>query len=368
MQVKQVLDKEAYSSNQWFEKEKTNLFEKQWQFVCMIEDLKEDKSYVLQTIGNTPIIVLNENGNIKAFVNMCRHRGMQLLRGDEKLENSILCPYHNWNFSLNGDLKGVPQSKEFEGMDKSCMGLKKVLCEVWNGLVFVNLDLKANSLNDTLNLIKNRILPYDDINELKQNDGYQYIINANWKIFVENYMDVYHLFHIHKESLKEYDHKNSKNEFVNKQWLFYQPLTDKGAKASSWWDGYMGTIKSFNGDRGAYVSILFPNFGITATENMCMYIHIKPLSSDETQVTVYVKSAYEQKKIKMPTVYDYRDGKTPVEKLLKKPDVMNEDIYACEMIQRNIKSPFFEVSALAQNLEKPLFEYQTLIKEAMSVD
>jgi len=293
---------------------------------------------------------------------------MRLLRGDEKLESSILCPYHNWNFALNGDLKGVPQSKEFEGMDKSCMGLKKLSCEVWNGLVFVNLDLNAKSLSDTLNPIKNRILPYDDINELNPNDGYRYIINANWKIFVENYMDVYHLFHIHKESLKEYDHKNSKNEFVNKQWLFYQPLTDKGAKASSWWDGYMGTINSFNGDRGAYVSMLFPNFGITATENLCMYIHIKPISATQTEVVVYSKSSYKQNKIKMPLVYDYTDGKTPVEKLLQKPDVMNEDIYACEMIQKNIESSFFEVSALAQNLEKPLFEYQTLIKEAMNVD
>lgn len=363
--TKQILPKEAYFQKEWFEKEKTNIFEKEWQFVCMIEDLEKNNSYVLEDIGNTPIIVLNKDSSIKAFVNMCRHRGMRLLRGDEKLDSSIICPYHNWNYNLEGKLKGVPQSKEFEDLDKSCMGLKELLCEVWNGLVFVNLNKNAKSLKDTLEPLKNRILPYDNIKELRANDGYRYIINANWKVFVENYMDVYHLFHIHKESLKEYDHKNSKNEFVDKQWLFYQPLTKKGNSSSFWWDVAMGKIPSFNGDRGAYVSMLFPNFGITATENLCLFIHIKPISEEETEVVVYSKSYYETRVIKMPIVYNYKDGKNKKE-LLKKADVMNEDIYACEMIQKNIKSSFFEVSALAQNLEKPLYLYQSFIKESMS--
>ncbi len=365
-EIKQVLTKEAYYSKEYYEKEKENIFEKQWQFVCMIEDLDNDKSFILKTIGNTPIIVLNENKEIKAMVNICRHRGLTLLRGDEKLESSIICPYHNWNYNLEGELKGVPQGKEFANMNKSCMGLKKVQCEVWNGLIFVNLDLKAKSLESTLNPIKDRLLPYDDISELSFNDGYSYIINTNWKFFVENYMDVYHLFHIHKDSLKEYDHKNSHNEFIDNQWLFYQPLAKEGNNSSSWWNTLMGEVKSFNGNKGAYVSMLFPNFGITATENMCLFIDIQPISEEETKVNVYIKSSYGSKKYKMPLVYDYKDGKMPVEKLLSKPDVMNEDIYACEMLQKNVKSSFFEVSVLAQGLEKPLFEYQSIIEKLMN--
>lgn len=364
MRIKQVLEKQAYYEEAFFEKEKELIFEKTWQFACMKEDLEKNK-YILKTIGNTPIIIIKEDDRINAFVNLCRHRGLTLLREDEKLESSIICPYHNWNYNLKGDLKGVPQSKEFCDMDKSCMGLKKVQVEVWENIVFVNLDKNAKALKETLNPIKNRIHPYDDLKELHLNDGYKYIINANWKIFVENYMDVYHLFHIHKESLKEYDHKNSHNEFIDKNWLFYQPLSQKGQKASSWWDGYYELIKSFNGQRGAYVSMLFPNFGITATENMCLYIDIQPLSNTQTQIEVFVKSSYKASSYKNTLVYNFKDKKISHEKLLKKPDVMNEDIYACEMIQKNIKSSFFEVSALAQNLEKPLFEYQTLIKQAL---
>lgn len=365
-EIKQILDKTAYYDEACFENEKEKIFETQWQFVCMEEELNEPKSYILKDIGNTPIIVVNDKNEINAFVNICSHRGMTILRGDEKIESSIICPYHNWNFSLKGELKGLPQSKEFTHKEKKCLGLKKAQCEVWNGLVFVNLDLKAQSIRDILNPIKNRILPYDNISELKSNDGYKYIINANWKIFVENYMDVYHLFHIHKESLKEYDHKNSHNEFVNNQWLFYQPLSQKGKSSSSWWNGYMGDIKSFNGQKGAYVSMLFPNFGITATENLCMFIHIKPLSATQTEIEVFIKSNYGSKKFKNDLVYDYRDGKKSKSELLKKPDVMNEDIYVCEMIQKNIKSPHFKVNALAQDLEKPLFEYQSIIKKLLN--
>ena len=61
-------------------------------------------------------------------------------------------------------------------MDRACMGLKKVQCEIWNGLIFVNLDLEAQSLKEVLDPIQNRILPYDDMDELKFNDGYSYII------------------------------------------------------------------------------------------------------------------------------------------------------------------------------------------------
>lgn len=365
--TEQVLPKEAYFDTDWFEDEKSKIFEKEWQFISMKEDLQSDGSYLLETIGNTPIVVLNNGGEISAFVNMCRHRGMQLINGSEKLTSSINCPYHNWVYGLDGKLKGVPQAKSsFPDMDKSCMGLIKVKCEIWQGMVFVNLDSGAPDLHTVLNPIKDRILPYDDISSLDLNDGYKYIINANWKIFVENYMDVYHLFHIHKESLKEYDHKGSDFEFVNDQWLFYEPLSDEGSKASGWWDSYYSTIDSFNGKRGAYVSMLFPNFGITATENMCLFIDIKPISSSETEITVHVKSSGGSKNVKTPLVYDYKNGKMPINKLLAKPDVMNEDIYACEMIQKNLKSPHYKVGALAQEYEKPLYDYQSIVQRKMS--
>ena len=85
--------------------------------------------------------------------------------------------------------------------------------------------------------------------------------------------------------------------------------------------------------------MLFPNFGITATENLCMFIHINPISEEETKIDVYIKSSYGSKKYKMPIAYNYADGKISKEQLLSKPDVMNEDIYACEMIQENISPP-----------------------------
>ena len=364
--IKQILPKEAYYKSEWFEKEKELIFEKEWQFICMLDEFEENNSFRLEDIGNSKIIITLKDEKYNAFHNLCRHRGIQLLHGKEKLKNSIICPYHNWSYTLDGALKGVPQQKEFENMDKKCMGLTPVQCEVWEGMLFVNLDENAKPLHTTLSPIKNRVLPYDDTSALESNDDYSYIINANWKIFIENYMDVYHLLHIHKESLKEYDHKNSHNEFIDDNWLFYQPLTQEGVKSSFWWDIYSSKIPSFNGSRGAYVSMLFPNFGITATENMCMFISIKPLNAEETEVTVRIKSNSGSKKVKSVRAYDYRDGKNPIETLLAKPDVMNEDIYACEMIQRNIKSRYFKVSALAQNYEKSLYDYQSIIKKKLS--
>jgi Rieske 2Fe-2S family protein len=360
-EIKQLLPREAYFDGKWFEEEKRHIFEKEWQFVCMRDALNNEGDFVLETVGDSPAVVLQHEGEAVAFHNMCRHRGMQLLNGKEKPGSSIVCPYHNWNYGLDGTLKGVPQSKSFPDMEKKCMGLVPVRCEVWEGMVFVNLDGDAPSLAATLEPLRARILPYLDMDELEHNDGYRYVINANWKIFVENYMDIYHLFHIHKESLKEYDHKAATSEFVNDHWLFYEPLSDKGEKNSKWWDMYMSSISSFEGERGAYVSMLFPNFGITATENLCLFLKIKPLSGEETEITVYAKSNSGVSKPKQPLVYDYRKGDKPVEKLLASPDVMNEDIYACEMIQKNMRSKRFEVGALAEDYEKTLYDYQSII-------
>lgn len=362
--IKQILPNKSYFDNEWFEKEQKIIFEKEWQFVGFLETFNEDK-YYFKTIGTSNIVLFNHNSRLKAFYNMCRHRGIQLLHKESKKENTIRCPYHNWVYELDGSLKGLPQSKEFEGLDKSCMGLLEVKVEIWEGMVFVNLDKNAGTLKSTLDPIKDKIFPYESMDFLESNDGYRYIINANWKIFIENYMDIYHLFHIHKDSLKEYKHKDSMSEFINNHWVFFEPLSEEGKKTSSWWDSYLNRIDSYTGENGAYVSMLFPNFGITATEYMCLFIDIQPISSEETEIIVYVKSKSGSKKTKTLLVYDYKNNDNPIEKLLDKPDVMNEDIYACEMIQNNIKSSSFEVSILAQNLEKPLFEYQSIIKSKM---
>lgn len=359
--VKQILPKEAYFSKEWFEDEQKNIFSKHWQFVSMAKNLEEDRSFIVDTVAHTPIAIINDKGTLNAFINICKHRGIQLLNGNETLDSSIVCPYHHWSYDLQGSLKGVPKSKEFPRLDKSCMGLTKIQCEVWQGMVFVNLDQEAAPLHTTLDPIKNEILPYDDMSQLKQNDGYEYIINANWKIFVENYMDVYHLFYIHKKSLKEYSHQEARFRYEGENWLFYQPLSEAGKSSSKWWD-FMGTINSFNGQKGAYVSMLFPNFGITATENLCMFVHVKPLNEEKTKISVHVKSAYGAKNTKMDLVYNSQEKSDQQATLLNKPDVMNEDIYACEMIQKSIKSDFFQVNTLAQNLEKPLFDFQTIVK------
>ena len=102
-----LLPVDAYTSQEWFEREQRDLFGKSWGFAGMAEDISEPGEYLCVSIGAWPIIVIrDEQGDLKAYHNICRHRGTQLLEVTGKRKKVIQCPYHDWVYSLDGELIG----------------------------------------------------------------------------------------------------------------------------------------------------------------------------------------------------------------------------------------------------------------------
>jgi len=186
----------AFTSRTIFDLEQRAIFAKSWVHVCDLRDVAKPGDYTATTIGRTPIIVLRDRaGELRGFLNACRHRGAQLLEGKGACDKQIKCPYHAWSYGLDGKLLGVPYRDELD-CETSQLGLVPVRVGSVGPLVFACIDPTAPSLDAWVGQLPEAfaaagVADWEFAWELT------YEIEANWKIFVENANDGYHVQFVH---------------------------------------------------------------------------------------------------------------------------------------------------------------------------
>lgn len=368
------LPTEAYTSQEWFDREQREIFGKVWQFGGLVEDVAESGDYVTVQAGPHPLLVLRgPDGNLRAFHNICRHRGTQLLRTIGKAKKSIICPYHHWTYSLEGELKSIPgRSKEFPEVDMSSLCLHRASVETWRGMFFVHPEPDARALNEWLKGVPENLGPHQPELLVEYEEGRtRHEIAANWKIVVENYIDGYHLAHLHSETLYMYDHSRQQSGFVGPHFLFYEPLTQSYAENVEN-ESSMPVIDHVPPEiRGAWVPLLFPNLGLSESENTWSTFHVIPVAPDrtvvETRTKVMPASDWEFMKQSFSSWWNWK-GKDR-EKFeggnddpLSSGDFMKEDIYACEQQFKAMRSPRFAIGPTAKSLESAVFEFHDHIR------
>lgn len=227
------LTAEAYTSQDIFNLEQKNIFSDCWYFCGLAEDLTEPFQYMTVQAGNNNLLIYkDEQGELQALHNICRHRGMQLVEGSGTLPKKLVCPYHDWTYNQKGELKSLPkQNAEFSGLDKACLSLKPALAGIWRGMIWVHPNINAPSLQDHFAPMETHLAPYD-ISQLIEAKEHVLVdeIHANWKLVVENYIDHYHLAQLHSGSLSMYDHKNAQFGFANEHFYFWEPVSDNYKK------------------------------------------------------------------------------------------------------------------------------------------
>src|SRR4051794_4754621 len=123
METRYLLPPEAYWSDDWYEREQDLLFSHTWHLVASEHELAVPGDFLTCTAGRDPLVVVRDlDGELRAFHNMCRHRGMQLLEGCGSTRTGIVCPYHFWNFGLDGALRKLPQPEQFPDLDLDAWG------------------------------------------------------------------------------------------------------------------------------------------------------------------------------------------------------------------------------------------------------
>jgi phenylpropionate dioxygenase-like ring-hydroxylating dioxygenase large terminal subunit len=191
-----------YYRADYFELERERVFRRTWLQIGHVCELAEPGSFIVRPIEvcNASILIVHgPDGKIRAFHNVCTHRGTQLVSADNGRGSSFSCRYHMWTFGYDGRLRSAPDFDRFF-IDKSSCGLVQVACEVCAGLIFVNLERSpAQSLREFLGPIAEQLetLPVSRATTFSE---YVYEIDANWKLTYDNFQENYHLRFIHPRS------------------------------------------------------------------------------------------------------------------------------------------------------------------------
>ena len=203
MQMNTPLQAKYYTEPSWYDQDKENIFYRSWQCVCHISEVAEKGAYATLQIADENIFVIRDDDSVlRAFYNICRHRGHPLVEGFGRARRRLVCPYHAWSYGRDGSLKNVPGQGENDVLSCVQADLKPVALEEYSGFVFVNLDPDAAPL-------KEQISGFEDIFRTYHPDPSKLTFicetsiehDCNWKISVENYNECYHCPTVHGSSL-----------------------------------------------------------------------------------------------------------------------------------------------------------------------
>jgi len=181
-----------YTDPEILRREEERIFRPAWQYVGHIGQLATP-CYFATEVGRTPVVVTRGRDRVmRAFVNVCRHRGFTVAEGEQSRE-TLQCPYHAWTYGLDGSLRAAPRSEEEPDFPQDELGLKPVAVDTWGPFVFANVAPDPEPLAQALGSLPAQIEELGlDIDSLVHHSRWEAEIEANWKIVCENFLECYH--------------------------------------------------------------------------------------------------------------------------------------------------------------------------------
>ena len=202
--LERTLPRSAYVSDEFFSRERERLFFGEWFCVARAEEAPAPGDYlVCDVAGESMLLVRGKAGELRAFFNVCRHRGSQLVistgRASGSFGNTVRCPYHSWTYDLDGRLRTAPYLTDGEDLCKSDLPLHSTAVDSWGGFVFVRVGGSSRAtLAEQLGPVPDRLARYP-LCDLRIARRIEYSIDANWKVMLENYNECYHCGPVHPE-------------------------------------------------------------------------------------------------------------------------------------------------------------------------
>jgi choline monooxygenase len=374
--VAQTLLPQAYTSDEFFAIEREHVFARSWVAAGCAAQLREaGDALVADVAGRSIIILRTKAGALRAFYNVCRHRGTRLLApGETKVRRWIKCPYHSWAYSHDGACIGTPMFSDSDipsdqraafdmsdgdSFDRADYGLLPVAVDAWGPLVFVNLAADPAPLSDHLGDLPDRSAGYR-LSEWVIARSATYEIAANYKLVAENFMEYYHLPWVHPGLVKvspieahyRWQGPGMYSGFCTTP---IAPDTDDGG-----WGSGLGPISGLSGDDGhsARFVWVFPNVAVNVLPNHVFIIHARPVSPRLTHETTYL--------LVHPEAGSGPGVEAAADQLSAFWDSVNrEDIDIVERVQAGLDSTPFPGGRLCYRFEEPLHRFQNMVIDHM---
>jgi len=188
-----------YTDERIAELERRTVFSRSWQMVGRAEQVASPGQYITGEVAGEPVLVVRGQDNqLRGFFNVCRHHAAAVMTEPCGTTQRLQCPYHGWTYGLDGSLKGVPDFDGVENFDRRQNGLVPLSVDVWEKFVFVHLDAEPMPLPEFLGGMVEQFKPLQ-LEGLHYAGRREWIIDCNWKVFVDNYLDGgYHVPYLHK--------------------------------------------------------------------------------------------------------------------------------------------------------------------------
>lgn len=357
------LPAEAYISEEFLARERHTIFTDHWICVGLGRDLENPGDLVPVEVAGMPVVLVRDRlGEIRAFHNICSHRGLQLITEPCQEQKRIRCPYHSWSYDLDGELKSTPHFGGYwqdscEGFDRASKNLQEIKCQQWLDLIFVNLSGNAPPLQDYLQPVIDRWSDYD-LSLLRYGKEIGFEFNANWKLAVENFSESYHLPWVHPQL------NNCSRMEDHFGFEVGENHVGQGSKLYR-----IGAI----GERTLPV---FPNLKETGRETVAEYISVFPNLMlgihPDYFLALMVNPLSPSRSVERMAFYFVGDGATDSEyEALRQIPVdlwkitNDEDLETIERLQKGRHSPAFKGGCFSPALETTVHQFQSLVAKAI---
>lgn len=372
-----VLAPVSYSCKDIAEVETTRLWSKNWVCVGSTDNVREPGTVYPFNVMNFPLFAANHNGEIKAFHNVCRHRGAQLVTQCAKKKKIVTCPYHRWGYALDGRLVGTPMwdtneqnpkvkkafaTDHLKDFDKTNYGLLPARMDEWGGMMFVNLDGEAPPLQDYLGDLPGKLddYPFEDMVVARRKS---YDVGANWKCMIENFLEYYHLPAVHPALCEV----STVDAHVHMQGDgFYScfataPLTYGGTPLDP---DKLPTFPGLTGglpETAVHLSI-FPNMFCSIYPHHIFRVVVRPNPNDP-------KRCFEEANLMIhKDVASNPEYQDQVDAIFAFHDNVNmEDIGVCELVQKGLGAYAYneKPGRFAFKFEKAVHRFQNMVIDTM---
>ncbi len=323
-----------FTSQEFYEREVESIFLREWLCVGRTDQLQKPGDYFTIDWPEVPVCVaLDRSGKMHAFSPVCRHRSTLVTSGEGNTR-FFQCPYHGWTYSLSGELVGAPDMDRTKEFDKSLHCLPSIKVAEWEGFLFINLDPECDPFGEYLDSLSEWLAPYG-MKDMKLHDRQQYELGCNWKIYVDNTAEEYHVNYAHSASIAPYyptraftpdDSHGTWELLLGKQPGDAQTLSGESVLPAN-------PKLSEEQARELAIVIIYPNMVLINNPVGMNYGITLPLRPDRCRLLM--GSCFPESAIKHPAF-----EKAAVRLEEAREQIMREDTAVCESSHRGLKSRF----------------------------
>jgi choline monooxygenase len=362
LECAETLASRFYIDRAMFELERERIFHRTWQLVgTLSQDCGEvngvkrtiadpESFFTADVIGEPVVIVRDSAGILRAFSNVCRHRAGPIAQG-AGCGHVFNCAYHGWTYTLDGRLIGTPEVDGVAFFDRSTMSMLPLRLATWREFIFVNFDPAAPPLTDFLGNIPElaREFSFDGLAHTERRD---YIVHCNWKVYVDNYLDAYHIPIVHPGLMKEIDYPRYRTDTFRYHSQQLGPV--KEIKSN---DASDRVYPPGIGLNEALYFWVFPNLMFNFYPDNIQSNLIVPLSHDKTLVIFewfFHDPAAAKTKARAAKAIGFSET------------VQQEDMRICEAVQRGLQSSTYSRGRYSVKRENGVHHFHMLLAEFLA--